>query len=124
MSITLWIIASVLGLAFLAAGAMKLAQPQEKLAASGMGWTEDFAPGAIKAIGLAEVLGALGLILPAVTGIATFLVPVAATGLVIVMVGAIMTHLKRGEKQMAVINVVLAALALIVAVGRYGTWAF
>ena len=39
------------------------------------------------------------------------------------MVGAIITHLKRGEKQMAVINFVLAALALIVAVGRYGTWA-
>ena len=124
MNITLWIIASVLALAFLTAGAMKLAQPQEKLAASGMGWTEDFNPGAIKAIGLAEVLGALGLILPAVTGIATFLVPVAATGLAVVMVGAIITHIKRGEKQMAVINVVLAALALIVAAGRYGTWAF
>lgn len=124
MNITLWIIASVLALAFLAAGAMKLGQPQEKLAASGMGWTEGVAPGAIKAIGLVEVLGALGLILPAVTGIATFLVPVAATGLAIVMVGAIVTHLKRGEKQMAVINIVLAALALIVAVGRYGTWAF
>ncbi|ASN20064.1 DoxX family protein [Arthrobacter sp. YN] len=124
MNITLWIIASVLALAFLGAGAMKLAQPQGKLAASGMGWAEDFTPSAIKAIGLAEVLGALGLILPAVMGIATFLVPVAATGLAIVMVGAIITHLKRGEKQMAVINVVLAALALIVAVGRYSTWAF
>lgn len=124
MNITLWIIASVLALAFLAAGAMKLAQPQEKLSASGMGWTEDVTPGAIKAIGLAEVLGALGLILPAVTGIATFLVPVAATGLAIVMVGAVITHLNRGEKQMAVINVVLAVLALIVAAGRYGTWAF
>lgn len=103
---------------------MKLAQPQEKLAASGMGWTENSTSGAIKAIGLAEVLGALGLILPAVTGIATFLVPAAATGLAVVMSGAIITHLKRGEKQMAVINVILAALALIVAVGRYGTWAF
>jgi len=122
MNITLWIITSVLALAFLAAGAMKLAQPQEKLAASGMGWTEDVTPGAIKAIGLAEVLGALGLILPAVSGIATFLVPVAATGLAVVMVGAVITHMKRGEKQMVVINVVLAALALIVAVGRYGTW--
>ena len=124
MNITLWIIASVLALAFLAAGAMKLAQPQEKLAASGMGWTEDFTPGAVKAIGLAEVLGALGLILPAVTGIATFLVPVAATGLAVVMAGAVITHIKRGEKQMVVINVVLAALALAVAAARFGPWAF
>jgi uncharacterized membrane protein YphA (DoxX/SURF4 family) len=124
MNITLWIITAVLALAFLAAGAMKLAQPQEKLAASGMGWTEDFSPSPIKAIGLAEVFGALGLILPAVTGVATFLVPVAATGLAVVMVGAAITHTKRGEKQMVVINIVLAALALIVAAGRYGTWAF
>lgn len=124
MNITLWIISSVLAIAFLVAGAMKLAQPREKLAAAGMGWTEEVPSGSIKAIGLVEVLGALGLILPALTGIATVLVPVAATGLVIVMVGAIITHLRRGEKQMAVINVVLAALALIVAVGRYGTWAF
>ena len=112
MNVTLWIVASVLALAFLAAGSMKLAQPQEKLSASGMGWAEDFTPGAIKAIGLTEVVGALGLILRAVTGIATFLVPVAATGLAVVMVGAIITHIKRGEKQVAVINVVLGALAL------------
>lgn len=103
---------------------MKIAQPQEKLAASGLGWTEDFSSGAIKAIGLAEVLGAFGLILPAVTGIATFLVPVAATGLAVVMIGAIITHLKRGEKQMAVINIILGALVLIVAAARYGAWAF
>lgn len=124
MSITLWIIASILALAFLATGAMKLAQPQEKLAASGMGWTEDVPTSAIKAIGLAEVLGALGLIVPAVAGIATFLVPVAATGLAIVMVGAIITHLKRDEKQPALVAVVLASLALIVAVGRFGVWAW
>lgn len=124
MNITLWIIASVLALAFLAAGIVKLFQPKEKLAASGMGWTDDFSAGAVKAIGLTEVLGAFGLILPAVTGIATFLVPVAATGFVILMVGAMITHLKRGEKQMVFINLVLGALALFVAVGRFGPWAF
>lgn len=124
MNIALWVIASALTLVFLAAGAMKLAQPQEKLAASGMGWAEDFSPGAVRAIGLVEVLGALGLILPAVTGIAPFLVPLSAVGLAVVMVGAIVTHLKRSEKQMAVINFVLAALALTVAAGRYGSWTF
>ncbi|HEY8703075.1 MAG TPA: DoxX family protein [Arthrobacter sp.] len=124
MNITLWIVASVLALAFLAAGLMKIAQPQEKLAASGMGWTEDFNSGAVKAIGAAEVLGALGLILPAVTGIATFLVPVAATGLAVVMAGAIITHFRRGEKQPVAINAVLGALALFVALGRFGPFAF
>ncbi|MFB9714646.1 DoxX family protein [Arthrobacter methylotrophus] len=120
MNITLWIIASVLALAFLAAGLMKIAQPQEKLATSGLAWTEDFSSGAVKAIGSIEVLAALGLILPAVSGIATFLVPVAATGLAIVMVGAIITHLKRGEKQAVIVNVALGVLALFVAVGRFG----
>lgn len=123
MNIALWIIASVLALAFLAAGLMKIAQPQEKLVASGMGWAADFGSGAVKAIGLAEVLGALGLIVPAITGTATFLVPLAATGLAVVMIGALITHIKRGEKQMAVINVVLGALALVVAVGR-SNWLF
>lgn len=124
MNITLWIVAAVLAMAFLAAGLMKISQPQEKLAASGMAWTEDFNSRAVKAIGLAEVLGALGLILPAVTGIATFLVPLAATGLAIVMVGAISTHIKRGENQAVVINAVLGAMALIVAVGRFGPITF
>ena len=124
MNITLWIVASLLTLAFLAAGGVKIFQPQEKLAASGMGWTEDSKPVAIKAIGIAEILGAAGMILPAVTGIASYLVPLAATGLAIVMVGAAITHLKRGEKSMALVSIVLAVLALVVAVGRFGAWAF
>ena len=89
-----------------------------------MGWTEDSKPVAIKAIGIAEILGAAGMILPAVTGIASYLVPLAATGLAIVMVGAAITHLKRGEKSMALVSIVLAVLALVVAVGRFGAWAF
>ncbi|MBU8865646.1 DoxX family protein [Paenarthrobacter aromaticivorans] len=124
MNITLWIVASLLALAFLAAGGVKIFQPQKKLAASGMGWTEDSKPAAIKAIGVTEILGAAGMILPAVTGIASYLVPLAATGLAIVMVGAAITHLKRGEKSMALVSVVLAVLALVVAVGRFGAWAF
>ena len=69
MNIVLWIIAGILAVAFAGAGLMKLTQPKEKLAASGMGWTEHFSPGAIKAIGALEVAAAIGLILPAVLGI-------------------------------------------------------
>ncbi|HEX2264248.1 MAG TPA: DoxX family protein, partial [Pseudonocardiaceae bacterium] len=61
MNIVLWIIAGLLAVAFAGAGLMKLTQPKEKLAASGMGWTEQFSPGAIKAIGALEVLAAIGL---------------------------------------------------------------
>ena len=124
MNITLWIIAGLLAVAFLAAGAMKLAQPKAKLAESGMAWTEDFSDSQVKLIGLAEVLGAIGLVLPAATGIATFLTPLAAAGLAVTMAGAAITHLRRGEGSMVPINVVLGGLALFVAVMRFGPNAF
>lgn len=123
MEIVLWIVAGLLAAVFLAAGLMKITQPKDKLRSS-QGWVEDFSPGAVKTIGVVEVLGALGLILPAVTGIAPILVPMAAAGLALLMVGAMITHLRRGEKQMVVGNVVLAALAVFVALGRSGAWAF
>ncbi len=124
MNIALWIIAGLLALAFLAAGAMKLTQPKEKLAASGMAWVEDFTPGMIKTIGALEVLGALGLILPAALGIIPVLVPIAAVGLAALMVGAAITHARRKERQMLPVNLVLFALAVVVAVGRFGPQAF
>jgi hypothetical protein len=81
MNIVLWVITVLLALLFLMAGAMKIAQPKAKLAASGQGWVEDFSEGTVKRIGAAEILGALGLILPAVLNIATVLVPAAASGI-------------------------------------------
>ncbi len=65
MNLVLWIVAGLLAAAFAAAGLMKLTQPKAKLAASGMAWTEDLSGGAVKGIGAVEVLGAIGLILPA-----------------------------------------------------------
>lgn len=124
MNLALWIAAALLALAFLATGLLKITQPKEKLAASGLGWTEDFSPAAIKAIGVAEVLGAIGLILPAVLDVAPVLVPVAAAGLALVMVGAAITHLRRKETQMVAVNVVLLVLAVFVAWGRFSDYAF
>ena len=123
MQVFLWIVAGLLALAFLAAGAMKLTQPRDKLAAS-MGWVEDFNAPTVKLIGGLEVLAAIGLILPALTGIAPILTPLAATGLVLVMIGAIITYLRRGEPQVIVANVVLLLLAAVVAWGRFGPYAF
>lgn len=123
MNVFLWIVAGLLALAFLGAGAMKLSQPREKLAAS-MGWVNDFSAPMVKTIGALEVLGALGLILPAVTGIAPILTPLAAVGLLLIMIGAIVTHLRRGEARTIVVNVVLLLLAAVVAWGRFGPYAF
>ena len=124
MNIVLWVIAGLLAAAFLMAGAMKLAQPPAKLVASGMGWAGTFPPAAVKAIGALEVLAAIGLILPAVTGIAPVLVPLAATGLVLMMAGAIVVHLLRKEISGAVPGLVLLILAAVVAWGRFGPYAF
>ena len=124
MGIVLWIIASVLAVAFFGAGLMKLAQPKEKLAASGMAWTEDFSGGVVKLIGGLEVLAALGLILPAVFGIAPVLVPLAALGLVLIMIGAAITHARRGETQMIIANAALLVLAAVIVWGRFGPYSF
>lgn len=125
MNIALWSVAALLALAFLAAGGSKLAQPKEKLLASpSMDWAEDLPPGLIKTIGLLEVLAAVGLVLPAAVDIAPDLVPLAASGLALTMFGATITHSRRGEAQSAVVNVVLLALSVFVAWGRFGPHAF
>ena len=122
MNIVLWVIAGLLAAAFLAAGLMKLTRPREKLAASGMAWTGDFSPWMIKTIGALELLAAIGLILPAALNIAPVLVPLAATGLAVVMIGAMITHARRRESQMITVNLVLLVLAAVVMWGRFGPY--
>lgn len=124
MNIALWITAGLLAAVFLAAGAMKLTQPKEKLAASGMGYVEDFSAGTIKIIGTLEILAAIGLILPAALDILPILVPLAAVGLTLLMVGAVITHIRRKEAQVIVVNLALLALAVFVAWGRFGPESF
>jgi uncharacterized membrane protein YphA (DoxX/SURF4 family) len=89
-----------------------------------MKWVEDFSAGTIKLIGTAEVLGALGLILPGALDIAPVLVPLAATGLAVIMIGAIITHGRRKEPQPIAINVVVLILAVLVAIFRFGPNSF
>ncbi len=125
MNTALWIIAGLLAVAFLAGGTIKLILPKHKLAAArGGAWAEDFSAGTVKAIGALEVLAAVGLILPAVLDIAPVLVPLAAAGLVLLMVGAIITHLRRHEAKVIVANLAYLALAAIVAWGRFGPDSF
>ncbi len=118
MNIALWIVQILLALAFGGAGFMKATQPREKFQAN-MKWVEDFAPNTIKGIGTLEVMAAIGLILPFLTGILPVLTPLAAVGLVLTMIGAMITHVRRGEYPGLVANLVLLALALFVAYGRF-----
>lgn len=76
MHIVLWVVAVVLALVFLATGLMKLSTTKEALHAQGMHYTEDFSGGTVKLIGLAQVLGAVGLVLPAALDVVPVLVPV------------------------------------------------
>ena len=125
MNVFLWIVAGILAAFFLAAGLNKLAKSKAQLGASnGMQWTEDFSAGTLKLIGAAEVLGALGLILPGALDVAPILVPLAATGLAIIMLGAIITHGRRKEYQPIAINTVILILAALVAIFRFGPNSF
>jgi hypothetical protein len=117
MNIVVWIVTGLLAAIFLLTGITKLARSKEQLVGnSSMAWAEDFSPGLLKVIGGCEVAAAIGLVLPALTGIATWLVPTAAVGLALVMVGAAITHLRRQEYLNIVVNLVLLTLALFVAI--------
>ena len=125
MNLALWIAAGLLATAFLVGGVGKLVMPREKIAATRFGgWAGDMSTGLVWAIGVLEVLGAIGLILPAVTGIATVLVPTAAVGIALMMVGAAITHFRRGEYAVILGNLGYLAIAAFVAWGRFGPEAF
>ena len=124
MNLALWIIAIVLAVAFAASGLMKQFVPKDKLVTSGQGWAQDFSPTGIRLIGLAEILGAIGLVLPAAVHIAPILVPLAAVGLALVMAGAAAVHARRKEAPNVVVNAVLLVLAVVVAWGRFEPYTF
>lgn len=115
MLIALWIINGLLALAFVFAGATKALQAKEKLAANGMAWTEDFAPAPIKLIGIAEVLGGIGLILPLLLNLAPILTPVAAAALAVLMAAAVVVHIRRKDGALMP-SLVLGTLSIVSAV--------
>jgi DoxX-like family len=125
MNLALWIAAGLLAVVLLVSSA-KLFVPKEKMAAMGAAtrWVEDFSPGALRAIGALEVLAAVGLVLPATLDIAPVLVPLAATGAVLLFVGAVTMRLRRGERVTIVGDLIYLALAGFVAWGRFGPESF
>jgi uncharacterized membrane protein len=117
----LWLLQIVLALAFLALGLLMLTQSRERLLRVA-GWVEDFPQPVVTAIGVLELLGAVGVVLPGVLGVAGVVVPVAALGLAVLLVGAIATHLLRGEQDEVAAPVLLLVAAAAVAAGRLSAW--
>lgn len=118
MTIAVWIVSGILALAYLAAGGMKSFLPVEKLHKN-FPWSESIGVPATRVVGVLEALGAIGLIVPVLTGVVPILSAFAAVGLVLVQLGAIVTHVRRGEFSVLPVNVVLLLLAAFVAVGRF-----
>ena len=122
METALWIVQVLLAALFLTTGVTKLTQPRLKMAAGPMRWAADVTDRQFRTIGLLEVLGAIGLILPPALGIAPLLTPLAAVGLVLVMVGAVYAHVRYDERERLAVPIVVLALALFVALEGFGTY--
>ena len=123
MNAALWVVQGVLAVMFLMAGVLKATQPKDRLVKQ-LPWVEDFSAGTVRFIGAMELLGAIGLILPALTGVAVILTPLAATGLAVLMLLAVLTHIRRREPGAVVFTAVLLLAAVVVAWGRFGPYSF
>jgi len=119
--VTLWVAQILLAAAFFMAAIAKLTTPIDQLARM-MPWTKDVSESLVRFIGSVELLGAIGLILPAATRFAPRLTPIAAIGLMVVMVLAACFHLSRGEVDALPVPALLGAMAAFVAWGR-AQWA-
>jgi hypothetical protein len=125
MDTTLWIAAGLLALVALTGGLTKTFIPKEKLEAhDGAAWTRDVSPAFVKTLGLLELCAAVGLILPAVVDVAPVLVPITASCWVALMVGAMITHGRLGQFRLVLVNVAYLAVAVFIAVGRFGPESF
>lgn len=121
MNLVLWVLQMLLGLAFVASGVVKIARDRAQLHEQ-MPYVEDLSDGQFRTIGILEIAGGLGLVLPAATGIAPILTPLAAVGLAIVMLGATLLHVRRNEPQGVVMPMVLLVGAAVIAWGRFGPY--
>lgn len=116
MNISLWIVQGILGLGFIYSGWMKAFQ-YEKAKAS-WPWVGEVSRGFVSFIGLMELIGVIGLIIPQATSIAPALTPLAAIGLAAIVLFGAVFHVKRKEYREIGVNVVFLVIAVIVAIGR------
>lgn len=118
MTIATWIVTALLALANLFAGGSKAFLPTAQLHTR-FPWSESVGTVQTRLIGVAELLGAVGVVLPVLLGIAPILTPIAAVGLALIQLIAIVFHLRRGEGKQVPFNIVLLLLAVFVAVARF-----
>lgn len=117
LNVVLWIVQVVLAGMFVMAGMMKTFQYEKAKAA--LPWVKEYSKGFVTFVGLVDLLGGLGVVLPALTGVMTSLTPLAALGIAVLMVVAAVFHARRGENQAIGLNVGLLVLAAFVAYGRW-----
>jgi len=117
MDTALWVVQIVLALVFVMTGGLKLVLPLNKIAER-MGKKDGFSPHVMRIIGLLEVMGAAGIVLPAWTGILPWITPLAAGGLMLTMIGAAFENVYNKHFPMIAVNVVLGVLAIFVIYGR------
>ncbi|OBF61576.1 DoxX family protein [Mycobacterium sp. 852002-53434_SCH5985345] len=118
MNLLLWTLQVALAALFAASGLAKISQPKDRLIASGQTGVTPFPLPVIRVTAFCELLGAIGIVLPRLVGIAAFLTPLAAFGFAIVMVGAIGSHAYLREPRNVAATVTIFAAAVTVAVGR------
>ena len=116
VGILTWVLQFLLAIAFIGAGLMKLSSPKDRLVER-MEWARGVTQRGIKVIGLVELLGGIGLVLPALTGIMPWLTTLAAIGLAVTMVFAIYTHIRLREVSQALPAAVLLLLLVVTSVG-------
>ncbi len=112
-----WVLSIVLAAVFFITGVVKVFRYEKSRDL--LPWVKDVPRTLTQAIGVAEILGALGLILPVLTGIYSWLTPVAAVGLALIMLSAAVFHVMRGERMEAGLNVLLLIMLVIVAYVRW-----
>jgi hypothetical protein len=114
MTVTYWIVAALLACLYLFYGAIKVVQSPEQLRPM-MAWVDTVPLSLVRTIGVLEVLGAVGLILPPLVGMAEFLAVAAAIGLVLIQISGITLHLIRREFREIGLNIVLLVSAIVAA---------
>lgn len=121
MDTALWIIAGVLAIAYAVGGTAQILLPKDSYRALGgsQHWADDFEPGHLTAIGTLKIIGAIGLVVPPLIGLAPILAPLAACGLMLIMAGAATTRFRRSEWTYMAGDVVFLAAFAFLAWGRF-----